>query len=76
MGVLFSQVLYLANLEDPIFQNDIINNREDFQKYLLATGYFCDSIHEILDLVVANGRLNDGTAIRHESDLNLTTIFF
>ena len=37
---IFSQSLYVANLEDPIFQNEIqniINNREDFQKYLLPT---------------------------------------
>ena len=60
---LFSQLPYLANLEDTIFQNEIqnINNRDDLQKYLLATGDLNDSIQEILDLVVNDGRLNDVT---------------
>ena len=59
-----SQLPYLANLEDTIFQNEIqniINNRDDLQKYLLATGDLNDSIQEILDLVVNDGRLNDVT---------------
>lgn len=41
-----------------------------------ATGDLNKSIKEILDLVASNGCLNDGTAVRHESDLNPTTIFF
>ena len=39
--VLFSQLSYLPNVRDPIFQSsieDIINSRRDLQKYLLATG--------------------------------------
>ena len=39
----------------------IINNREDLQKYLLATGDLNDSIQESLDLVVTVGHLNDAT---------------
>ena len=38
-----------------------------------ATGDLNKSIKEILDLVASNGCLNDGTAVRHESDLNPTT---
>ena len=63
---LFSQLPYLANLEDLMFQNEIqniINNQEDFQIYLLATSDLNDSIQESLDLVVSNGLLNDGTAV-------------
>lgn len=44
---LFSQLPYLANLEDLMFQNEIqniINNQEDFQSYLLATSDLNDSI--------------------------------
>lgn len=55
---------------------DILNNREDLQNYLLATDDLNNSIQESLHLVVGNGRLNDRTAVRHESDLNPTTIFF
>ena len=71
-------MLRLANLEDSIFQNevhDIINNRENLQKYLLATGDLNDSIQEGLDLVVSNGRLIDSAEVRHESDLSQTTKF-
>ena len=52
---------------------DILNNREDLQNYLLATDDLNNSIQESLHLVVGNGRLNDRTAVRHESDLNPTT---
>ena len=38
-----------------------------------ATGDLNKSIKEILDLVASNGCFNDGTAVRHESDLNPTT---
>ena len=76
---LFSQLLYLANLKDSIFQNEvqnIFNDRGDLQKYFLATSNLSDSIQESLDLVVINGRLKGGTAVSHESDLNPTTNFF
>ena len=72
-------MLRLANLEDSIFQNevhDIINNRENLQKYLLATGDLNDSIQEGLDLVVSNGRLIHSAEVRHESYLSPTTKFF
>ena len=46
------------------------------QKCLLTTGDLNDSIQESLDLVVNDGRLNDGTAVCHESGLSTTTIFF
>ena len=46
------------------------------QKYLLAACDLSVSIQESLELVVSNGRLNDGTAVCHESDLNPTTNFF
>ena len=66
---LFSQLPHLANLDDPIFQSevqDIISNREDLQNYLLASGNLNNIIQECLNLVVSNGHLNDGTAVRHE----------
>ena len=66
---LFSQLLHLANLDDPIFQievQDITSNREDLQNYLLASGNLNNIVQECLNLVVSNGHLNDGTAVRHE----------
>lgn len=53
-----------------------MNNREDLQKFLLATGDLNDNIQKSLDLAVSAGYLNDGTAVCHESDLNPMTHFF
>ena len=76
--VLFSHLPYLANLRDPIFQSsnqNVINNREDLQKYFLAAGDLNNSIQENLDLIVTDGHLNDA-AVRHTSGLNPQTDFF
>ena len=67
---MFGSLPYIANLQDPILQNkaeNILKNREDVQKYLLATDDLKDTIEESLDLV-GYGRLNDGTAVRHFSE--------
>ena len=68
---LFGSLPYIANLQDPTLQNkveDILKNREDLQKYLLATEDLKDTIEESLNLAVDYGRLNDGTAVRHVSE--------
>ena len=47
LEVLFSQLSYLTNLRGLIFRSsikDVINNRENLQKYLLATANLDDSI--------------------------------
>ena len=67
---MFGSLSYFANLQDPTLQNkaeNILKNREDVQKYLLATDDLKDTIEESLDLV-GYGRLNDGTAVRHFSE--------
>ena len=72
-------MLYLVNLDDPIFQNEVqdtIDNWEDMQNYLLVTGNLNDGINKSLNFVFSNGHLNDGTAVCNESDLNPTTNCF
>ena len=62
---------YLANLKDPILQNtveDLLKNREDLQKYLLATEDLNNTIEESLQLAVTHGKLNDEAAVRHVSE--------
>ena len=62
---------YIANLKDPVLQNkgeDVLKNREDLQKYLLATDDLRNTIEESLDIAVGYGKLNDGTAVRHVSE--------
>ena len=68
---LFGSLPYIANLQDPTLQNkveNVLKNREDLKKYLLATDDFKETIEESLDLAVGYGRLNDGTAVRHVSE--------
>ena len=68
---LFAALPFLAHLKDPILQNkteDLLKNREDLQKYLLATEDLNRTIEESLQLAVSHGRLNDETAARHVSE--------
>ena len=57
--------------KSPIFQNkveNLIKNREDLQKYLLATEDLNKTIEESLQLAVGHGKINDESAVRHVSD--------
>ena len=68
---LFGKLPYIANLQDPILQNkveNVLKNREDLQKYLLATDELKSTIEESLHLAVGYGKLNDGTTVRHVSE--------
>ena len=59
---LLNHLLYLANLKDPIFQSkveNLIKNREDLQKYLLATKDLNKTIEESLKLAVGHGKINE-----------------
>ena len=70
---LFAHLPYIANLQDPILQNrveDLLKNREDLQKYLLATEFLGKTLEDSLELAVSNGKLNEGTKVRHLSELN------
>ena len=68
---LFAHLPYLANLKDPILQNrvgNLLKNREDLQKYSLATEDLNRTIEESLELAVSHGKLNDETKVRHVSE--------
>ena len=70
---LFTHLPYIANLKDPILQNrveDLLKNREDLQNYLLATEFLGTTIEDSLELAVSHGKLNEGTKVRHLSELN------
>ena len=70
---LFAHLPYIANLQDPILQNrveDLLKNREDLQKYLLATEFLGKTLEDSLELAVSHGKLNEGTKDRHLSELN------
>ena len=68
---LFAHLPYLANLKDPILQNrvdNLLKNREDLQRYILATEDLNRTIEESLELAVSHGRLNDESKVRHISE--------
>ena len=70
---LFAHLLYIANLQDPVLQNkveDLLKNNEDLQKYLLVTEYLGKTLEDSLELAVSHGKLNEGTKVRHLSELN------
>ena len=70
---LFAHLPYIANLKDPILQNrveDLLKNREDLQNYLLATEFLGTTLEDSFQLAVSHGKLNDGTKVRHLSELN------
>ena len=70
---LFAHLPYIANLKDPILQirvEDLLKNREDLQNYLLATEFLGTTLEDSLQLAVSHGKLNEGTKVRHLSELN------
>ena len=70
---LFAHLPYIANLKDLILQNKVeglLKNREDLQNYLLATEFLGKTLEDSLQLAVSHGKLNEGTKVRHLSELN------
>ena len=73
----FKRLLYLSKNNDLAFQNlviDVINNREDLQKFLLATSDFGKTIEELIITAVTNGKLNN-IIVRQTLDLTNEHIF-
>ena len=78
---------YLDNAKDPKFQNDgidIVNNRADLRKLLLATSKYWKNIQENINSVVTDGQFHN-VALRHLTDeknkgvfksLNLLSVTF
>ena len=59
---LFSQLKYMDNAYDSDFQRELISNienNEDLQKYLLASGETVQQLQEEIELQVTDGRVND-----------------
>ena len=70
---LFAHLPYIANLKDRILQNrveDLLKNSEDLQNYLLATEHLGTTLEDSLQLAVSHRKLNEGTKVRHLSELN------
>ena len=59
-------VAYIRN-EDPNFKNsiiDIVNNRSDLRKFLLAIRDYAKNIHKNINAVVADGKFNQAVVRR------------
>lgn len=68
---------YLDNAKDPKFLNesiDIVKNKADLRKYLLATSDYGRNIQENINSVVRNGKFNN-VALRHLLDEKNKGIF-
>ena len=48
----------------------MLKNSEDLQNYLLATEHLGTTLEDSLQLAVSHGKLNEGTKVRHLSELN------
>ena len=62
--------LYFDDRNNPTFQNSIINvvnNRSDLRKFLLATSDYGRNIQENINSVATDGRFNN-TVVRHLPD--------
>ena len=65
-----SRLPYLYNASDPKVQNEainLVNNRADLRKFLLATSDYGQSIQENINSVVTDGDYNNA-ALRHVLD--------
>ena len=70
---LIKHLPYLAQIEDPIFQNkveDLIGNDEDLQSYLFATEDLNRTLDESLQLEVGHRKINGVSKVRHELERN------
>ena len=57
---------YIRN-EGPDLQNslaDVVNNRSDLRKFLLATSYYGRDIQENINTIVADGKFNQAVVRR------------
>ena len=62
VSTLFPQLNYLNNVCNSDFQRELISkieNNEDLEKHLLASGEIWQHLQEEIDLQVIDGRLND-----------------
>ena len=69
-GEYFKKLPYLNDINDLAFQDsvvDVVNNRDNFHHFLLATSDIGRTIQENLNAVVTDGRLTDAV-VRHTRD--------
>ena len=66
MSQYIKRLPYIRN-QDPNFQNlviDVVNNRSNLRKFLLATSDYGRSIQENINAVVADGKFNQAVVRR------------
>ena len=73
----FNEVPYLTN-KDPAIENNLINlikNRDDLKKWLLATGDYGNGIQDDLNAIVGYDEKFNNAIVRHSLDLKDEAIF-
>ena len=75
-SLFISEVPHLTN-RDPAVENNLINhkNRDDFKKWLLATGYYGKEIRDDLNAIVGYNEKFTNAIVRHSLDLKDEAIF-
>ena len=73
----FKKVPHLTN-KDPAIENNLLNlirNRDDFKKWLLATGDYGNEIQDDLNAIVGYDEKFKNAIVRHSLDLKNEAIF-
>ena len=73
----YKEVLYITNKSHAVENNllNLLRNREDFKKWLLATSDYGNEIQEDLNAIVGYDEKFNNAIVRHSLDLKDQIIF-
>ena len=73
----YKEVLYITNKSHSVENNllNLLRNREDFKKWLLATSDYGNEIQEDLNAIVGYDEKFNNAIVRHSLDLKHQAIF-
>ena len=72
------RVGYISNRNDPVVENNVLNaikNRQDLQKYLLATSDFGNELQENINQIMGGDEKLNNAIVRHALDLKSEDLF-
>ena len=75
---LFDRIGYISNKDDPVVKNNIldaIKNREDLQKYILATSDLGDELQQDINEITGGDEKFNNAVLRRALDLKSTDLF-
>ena len=75
---LFDRIGYISNKDDPVVKNNILNairNREDLQKFILATSDLGNELQEDINEITGGDEKFNNAVLRHALDLKNNDLF-